>query len=100
MTPDELKAVVTALGMPAFTAKQVAQWLYEKHVRSIDEMTNLSKANREKLQAAYCVGAMEPIERMASVDGTVKYLFPVSSRFLSGGVQDELPVLPNRQAGL
>ncbi len=79
MTPDELKAVVTALGMPAFTAKQVAQWLYEKHVRSIDEMTNLSKANREKLQAAYCVGAMEPIERMASVDGTVKYLFPVSS---------------------
>lgn len=79
MTLEELKAVVTALGMPAFTAKQVAQWLYQKHVRSIDEMTNLSKANREKLQAAYTVGGLAPIERLESVDGTVKYLFPVSS---------------------
>ena len=79
MTLEELKAVVTALGMPAFTAKQVAQWLYQKHVRSIDEMTNLSKANREKLQVAYTVGSLAPIERLESVDGTVKYLFPVSS---------------------
>ena len=71
--------MVTALGMPAFTAKQVAQWLYQKHVRSIDEMTNLSKANREKLQVAYTVGGLAPIERLESVDGTVKYLFPVSS---------------------
>ena len=46
MTPTELKSVVNGLGMPAFTAKQIAQWLYEKHVRSIDEMTNLSKQNR------------------------------------------------------
>lgn len=79
MTLEELKEVVTALGMPAFTAKQVAQWLYQKHVRSIDEMTNLSKANREKLQVAYTVGGLAPIERLESVDGTVKYLFPVSS---------------------
>ena len=79
MTLEELKAVVTALGMPAFTAKPVAQWLYQKHVRSIDEMTNLSKANREKLQVAYTVGGLAPIERLESVDGTVKYLFPVSS---------------------
>ena len=79
MTLEELKAVVTALGMPAFTAKQVAQWLYQKHVRSIDEMTNLSKANREELQVAYTVGGLAPIERLESVDGTVKYLFPVSS---------------------
>ena len=79
MTLEELKAVVTALGMPAFTAKQVAQWLYQKHVRSIDEMTNLSKANREKLQVAYTVGGLAPIERLEAVDGTVKYLFPVSS---------------------
>ena len=79
MTLEELKAVVTALGMPAFTAKQVAKWLYQKHVRSIDEMTNLSKTNREKLQVAYTVGGLAPIERLESVDGTVKYLFPVSS---------------------
>mgnify|MGYP002624140696 CR=1 FL=1 len=77
LTTDELKEVAKGLGMPAFTGKQIAQWLYEKHVRSIDEMTNLSKTNRERLAEAYCVGAMEPTDCQRSKDGTVKYLFPV-----------------------
>jgi len=34
LTLTELKAIVGSLGMPAFTAKQIAQWLYEKHVGS------------------------------------------------------------------
>ena len=55
MTPDELREVALSLGMPAFTGKQMAQWLYQRHVRSIDEMTNLSKANRERLALEYCV---------------------------------------------
>ena len=63
--------------MPTFTGGQIAKWLYEKNVRSIDEMTNLSKQNREKLAESYCVGAMEPIDCQRSIDGTVKYLFPV-----------------------
>ena len=77
LTPTELKAVVGSLGMPAFTAKQLALWLYEKHVRSIDEMTNISKQNRERLNAEYEVGAMAPIDCQRSKDGTIKYLFPV-----------------------
>ena len=77
LTPAELKALVGSLGMPAFTAKQVAQWLYVKHVRSIDEMTNLSMHNRELLSAEYEVGAMDPIDCQRSKDGTIKYLFPV-----------------------
>ena len=76
---DELKAVVKALGMPQFTAGQIAKWLYQQHVSSIDEMTNISKANREKLAEHYTVGAMEPIDCQRSKDGTVKYLFPVGS---------------------
>ena len=63
--------------MPAFTGGQMAKWLYEKNVRSIDEMTNLSKQNRERLAESYCVGAMDPIECQRSIDGTIKYLFPV-----------------------
>jgi hypothetical protein len=43
MTLDELKDAVKTLGMPAFTGGQIAKWLYEKHVKSIDEMTNLSR---------------------------------------------------------
>lgn len=77
MTPTELKSVVGELRMPAFTAKQITQWLYEKHVRSIDEMTNLSKQNRQRLAEEYEVGQMEPIDCQRSKDGTVKYLFPV-----------------------
>ena len=50
MTLDELKSMVTELGMPAFTAKQIASWMYDKRVRSIEEMTNISKANRELLE--------------------------------------------------
>ena len=69
--------------MPAFTGGQIAKWLYEKNVRSIDEMTNLSKQNREKLAESYCVGAMEPIDCQRSIDGTVKYLFPVRCDYIA-----------------
>ena len=77
LTPTELKAVVGSLGMPAFTARQMVQWLYEKHVRSIDEMTNISKVNREKLAEHFEVGALEPLDCQRSKDGTIKYLFPM-----------------------
>ena len=78
MTLDELKTVVKELGMPQFTASQMARWIYQQHVRSIDEMTNISKVNRERLKESFCVGAMEPIDCQRSVDGTVKYLFPTA----------------------
>ena len=74
---DELKTVVKELGMPQFTASQIAKWLYQQHVRSIDEMTNISKVNRERLAERCTVGAMEPLESQCSKDGTIKYLFPV-----------------------
>lgn len=75
MTLPQLKEVVAELGMPGFSAGQIAQWLYEKRVTDIEEMTNLSKANREKLAAKYCVGRYAPRNEMRSIDGTVKYLF-------------------------
>ena len=78
LTPTELKTVVGSLGMPAFTARQLAQWLYEKHVQSIDEMTNISKQNRQLLSENYEVGALSPIDCQRSKDGTIKYLFPVT----------------------
>ena len=77
MTPAELKEVVQELGMPAFTVRQLLSWLYEKRVGSIDEMTNISKINRERLSEYYEVGTMNPIDCQRSKDGTVKYLFPV-----------------------
>ncbi len=74
-TCDELRQIVLDLGMPSFTAKQIASWMYEKKVSSIDEMTNLSVKNRERLKEAYEIGCSAPVHEMRSVDGTVKYLF-------------------------
>lgn len=76
MNLDELRQEVKALGMPAFTASQIAQWIYVRHVRTIDEMTNLSKENRRRLSACFELGTRAPLQRLESVDGTVKYLFP------------------------
>lgn len=77
LTLDELKDVARSLGMPAFTGAQIAKWMYERHAKSIDEMTNISKANRAKLEAEYEIGSMKPMDYQKSKDGTIKYLFPV-----------------------
>lgn len=78
MSLSELKEVATTLGMPAFTGGQIAKWLYGRHVGSIDDMTDISKQNREKLKLRYTVGCMPPADSQRSVDGTVKYLFPTA----------------------
>lgn len=77
-TLDELAAVTAENGMPRFAAKQLARWIYVRHVRSIEEMTDISKAHRQRLQARYEVGAHAPLDAQRSTDGTVKYLFPTT----------------------
>lgn len=70
-----LQSVTKNLGMPAFAAKQIASWLYDKKVGSIDEMTNLSLKHRELLKGEYEIGVSAPVDEMRSTDGTVKYLY-------------------------
>ncbi len=83
MTLEELQRVARDTGMPKFAAKQMASWLYQKKVDSIDEMTNLSLKHREWLKETYEVGAYPPVEAIHSADGTVKYLFSAGeSRFV------------------
>lgn len=78
-----LQSVTKNLGMPGFAAKQIASWLYDKKVSSIDEMTNLSLKHRELLKGEYEVGVSAPVDEMRSADGTVKYLYRVDdNRFV------------------
>ncbi len=77
------------LGLPAFTGKQIADWLYKKHAATIDEMTNLSKAARQLLNEKFTVGGSAPLTVQASADGTRKYLFP-----LAGGQCVETVMIP------
>lgn len=77
MTLAELKDLATSLEMPAFTGGQIAKWIYGQRVTSLDDMTNISKANRAKLEACCEIGCAAPIDAQHSKDGTIKYLFPV-----------------------
>ena len=78
MNLDALTKVVLSGGMQKFVAKQLAEWLYKKKVTRFDEMVNISKKNREWLEANYVTGR-EALSRQKSADGTVKYLFDVGS---------------------
>lgn len=83
-TLDELKALIGELGLPAYNAGQIAMWLYQKRVKTIDEMTNLSKKTREMLNENYEVGQTEYAQKFISKDGTQKYLFkiPEANRYI------------------
>jgi 23S rRNA (adenine2503-C2)-methyltransferase len=75
MTLEQLREVAAEVGLPAFAAKQIAHRLYTKRATDIEQMTELSKAGRERLAQSYYVGYEEPLDVARSVDGTAKYLF-------------------------
>ena len=75
---NELQEISLALGLPKFTGKQLADWLYKKEISTIDEMSNLSKNARELLNEKYEFGISAPSKVQVSLDGTKKYLFPTS----------------------
>ncbi len=78
-TSAELKEVTNLLGLPAFNAKQIGEWLYKKNVQSIDAMTNLSVKARELLKENCELGLVPPSKVQTSIDGTKKYLFTTSN---------------------
>ena len=75
MTLAELQQVAAEVGLPGYTAKQMADWLYKKHVTEVSEMTNVALAKRSALAERYEVGAYPPAMAQRSVDGTIKYLY-------------------------
>ena len=75
LTLTEIGEKVQMLQLPKFTAKQIADWIYVKRVKTIDEMTNISIRNRDILKKMYEVGLSEPIQTQVSEDGTQKFLF-------------------------
>lgn len=78
MTLPEMTAALKEMGQPAFRAKQIYTWLH-KGVRSYDEMTNISKELRAKLEEAYPFYTPKPVRKQESAkDGTIKYLWQLS----------------------
>ena len=75
MTLAEMQEAFAALGEPKFRAKQVFTWLH-RGATCFDEMTNLSKPLREKLDGLYFITAPRVARKQVSkLDGTIKYLW-------------------------
>lgn len=74
-TLNQLKALCEAEQLPRFAAKQIARWLYVRHIDDIQQMTDLSLAARTRLSKNYTLGLSSPLRESISTDGTKKYLF-------------------------
>ena len=72
---EELTEYFQSIGEKAFRAKQVFQWLYQKNAYDFQEMSNISKDLREKLEKNCVIDQFEIKEKQVSSDGTIKYLF-------------------------
>ena len=73
---DELKEYLNSIGEKPFRAKQIYKWLHQKLVESFDDMTNISKNLKEKLNNDFYIQSLEMVQVLTSkIDGTQKFLF-------------------------
>ncbi len=79
LPPEAAREALTehfaARGQPAYRIDQVLGWLYERLAFSFDEMTNLSRTEREALAGAFGLTVLEPAKVSRSEDGTAKHLW-------------------------
>lgn len=75
LTLEEWRNWLKEKAEPEYRAKQIFDWLYVKRVNSIEEMTNLSKGLRQKLDDSFEYQALHTLNQHTSKDGTVKFLF-------------------------
>ena len=83
---SELEQYFETLGEKKFRAKQVYEWLWQKHAHDFDEMTNLSKPLRQLLADHFSFPALKVDATQYSADGTVKTRFRTSDNHLVEGV--------------
>ncbi|MGM9928896.1 MAG: 23S rRNA (adenine(2503)-C(2))-methyltransferase RlmN [Bacillus sp. (in: firmicutes)] len=75
LEPQELKTWLSENGEKPFRADQILQWLYKQRVSSFEDMSNLSKGLREKLENHFTLTTLKTLIQQTSADGTMKFLF-------------------------
>ena len=81
LRPDELEQWLKEHGEKPFRAAQIYDWLYNKRVKTFEEMLNLSKGLREKLEANFALTTLSTIIKQESKDGTIKFLFQLQDGY-------------------
>ena len=82
----ELEQYVATINEKTFRAKQVYEWIWAKQARSFDEMTNLSKYLRTRLEAQFSLPSLRINTTQQSSDGTVKTRFSTAEGYMVEGV--------------
>jgi 23S rRNA (adenine2503-C2)-methyltransferase len=83
---DAVETHFLNMGEKKFRAKQVWEWLWQKHAHSFSDMTNLSKDLRLKLEADFTLPALKVDATQHSEDGTLKSRFRTHDNHLVEGV--------------
>ncbi|MBB5354933.1 23S rRNA (adenine2503-C2)-methyltransferase [Anoxybacillus mongoliensis] len=72
---EDLQSWVEQQGEKPFRATQIFEWLYKKRVTSFEDMTNIPKALRERLDEHFVITTLKTLVQQTSKDGTMKFLF-------------------------
>jgi len=112
LTKSELADFCSELGLPRFRTDQIFKWLYQKGASSFEEMTNLSKDLRTKLNEVAYINRIQLSDQQKSKDGTIKFLFKLADEdkdykveavlipdFYDDGVANRLTVCVSSQVG-
>src|SRR5690349_6140899 len=90
LTMEGLKRWLSERGEKPFRARQMFQWLYQRKVKSFEEMTDIAKPLRQVLAEHFTIGALEQDACVPSSDGSRKFAFK-----LSDGKRIESVLMPN-----
>ena len=92
ITQPELEDLFKGMGEPTFRAKQVYEWLWKKGAHSFEEMTNLSKSLRSKLEEGFSINPIQEDKVQFSSDGTIKTRYKLHDDHLIESVLIPVPV--------
>ncbi len=91
LSPGQLQQWLVQQGMAAYRGGQILRWIYGRQVDDFEQMTDLSKTDREKLKRYFEIGRLVKLKEEVSRDGSRKYLFG-----LGDGQRIESVLIPER----
>lgn len=83
---DEIKSSLEAIGEKSFRGKQIFEWLWQKDANSFEDMTNLSKPLRDKLNESFYIDHITLKDQQISSDKTIKCAFSIDEGKIIEGV--------------